>query len=94
MKNADLFNWGLQQYIKNGKGMVVNPTPKHPLKYIPENDRLLSQLDQKLINEYNPETQIVLCEPVNPENLQGLWKTGIMTQQIHTAEDIVKSLKH
>lgn len=90
MKNADLFSWGLQQYIKNGRGMVVNPMPKHPLKYIPKNnDRLLTQLEQNLINNYNPENQIVLCEPVDPENLQGLWKTGIMTQQIHTAENIV-----
>ena len=94
MKNADLFIWGKQQYHTNGKGLVVNPTPKHPLKYIPENSKLLNQLDQKLISQYNPESQIVLCEPIDPENLKGLWKTGIMTQQIHTAEDIVKSLKH
>ena len=94
MKNADLFIWGQQQYQKNGKGMVVNPTPQHSLKYIPKNSELLNQLDQKLISQYNPESQIVLCEPVDPKNLQGLWKTGIMTQQIHTAENIVKSIKH
>lgn len=78
MKPSELIAYGKQQHQIHGKGIVVNPLIK-PLKYI-SNSELLNDLDKHLLNLYNPESQIVLAQPIDPKNLKGIWTTGILSE--------------